>query len=970
MPKKAVNDSIIPQIPDYCRECGLHSMADSWCLQEELDSRKLKELEGAPLVMIVAPPPRKQDDALGRIVTGPSGDFLRQFMDCLECHWVLVTATRCYAGRNDSTGAENSPSDAQIKVCADNVLRASIEHHKPDVVVCLGHPALVATLGDECPSSISKALKTTMKPESLGGNIWVLAAYDPSNHISGRMDLRDEYFRLFTKAEELALRHNVVDAPFSFDSTDSVEDALLKLDAYAACDKVYFDVEVSQSDNDPEKKTMWHPGSRLLSCSLTFPSPAPAGSPHSLDYGTLVLYGDALDASVVRKAISGRCAVAHNLKYDANALYRFLGVDVFTEAGSFHDTLLDFYLRDQSKMGNSLKQLAEDMFGAPRWDAPIWDCIDAKNAELRKLGAEANRANNKTIRSIRKLVSLLPEGKKKARWVKVLEEGPSEIRDGYSYLTIPLHPFNGKFPPFLPVPLQNADFGDVPLEDLLPYNARDTYWDARLGEEIIPRFPQKERADPEAVAFMLRNTHALARVERKGLPFNRERMKALEVATKRKIEQITALLLRQKEVLDALKLVCENRKTPYTGPITPDLLNVKSFIFYEALIKTTRAPIPPLTESKRFSSSKDTLKWLAGIDPKVPEDLKTRRHRIFEYFYALRQARDLLSKFIESYSSYLVDDDEGMPRIHTDFRLTKVEGVGRGSGADDLTGGAGSGRLSSSAPNLQNISGNVVVKSCLVAPAGKLFLECDFSTGEPVILAHLADIKEWKKVFEERIDLYKYISTKIPFLNCPTLESVTPEVRKEIKVETLAIMYDEQPVSFARRTGMPENQALEFFKQFAEAFPEIDVWKKDIKGRVAKGEIITTLFGKKKSFPLKGDSKYDSGILRQAINFPVQCSLSDITQWKLYEILQWIESWGLEDAIYPNNTVHDSIWFEVQQKGGLEHVQAVAEIMQDMTTLPFKLDIPLRISFKIGRDFGHMEEYKTFEELADAWERA
>jgi DNA polymerase I-like protein with 3'-5' exonuclease and polymerase domains/uracil-DNA glycosylase len=956
-------------LPVHCVDCGLHRAADSWCLSEDVDSRTLEELSDAPTILVVAPPPRKQDDKIGRIMTGPPGDFLREFLAHLDCKWVIMPATRCYAGKNDVDGLDIIPTSRQLDYCASNYLPYIASTYSPSVIVCLGYHALRAVMGDDCPATINAALKSSFRPDHLGGKTWVLATYDPVNHTSGRKDLRDDYFKVFLKAEELARRDYVTEVPFSYLAYEDSTSALRKLDEFIDRESVYFDVEVSQCDLDPDKKTMWHPGSRLLSCSLTFPyHTQESASGHGIAYDTIVLHGDALNATVIRKAIANKYVVAHNLKYDANALYRFLDVCVFTEAKGYKDTIFDFYLRDQAKMGNSLKQLAEDMLGAVKWDSKIWDHIDSRNNEIRRQMAAANRANGKIIRNIRKVIDKLPEGPKKASWIKMLENPPTEIRDGFSYITIPMHPFQGKLPPFTPVPLQNADFGDVPLADLLSYNARDTYWDARLGEEVIPRFAEAERANPDTVDFLLRSSYALARIERKGLPFDKKRMLALRAATAAKIEQLTSLLLKQPEVHEALRLMQEGSKNP-PALITPDMLNVKSFIFYEALIRSTEAPTPEKTPSGRLSSSKDVLKELAGINPLVEDKDKTRRHWIFTYFLALRQARDMISKFINSYIGYLVKDELGMDRIHTDFRLTRVEGAGRGSGADDMEGGAGTGRLSSS-PNVQNLPGNEAFKSCIIAPPGKLFLECDFSTGEPVILAHVAGIQKWKEVFEEGIDLYKYISTQIPFLQCPTLESVTPEVRKEIKTETLAIMYDEQAVSFARRTGIPELHAIEFFKQFTSAFPEIDAWKQAVKASVARGEILTTLFGRKRSFQLKGDHGFDNGVLRQAINFPIQSSLSDITLWKLYEIFQWIDSWDVADKIHPVNTVHDSIWFEVDHKEGLELVQAIAEIMQDMTTLPFKMEIPLRISFKIGRDLGHMKEYKTWEGLADAWDKA
>ena len=114
-------------------------------------------------------------------------------------------------------------------------------------------------MGDECPATINAALKSSFRPDHLGGKTWVLATYDPVNHTSGRKDLRDDYFKVFLKAEELARRDYVTEVPFSYLAYEDSTSALRKLDEFIGRESVYFDVEVSQCDLDPDKKTMWHP---------------------------------------------------------------------------------------------------------------------------------------------------------------------------------------------------------------------------------------------------------------------------------------------------------------------------------------------------------------------------------------------------------------------------------------------------------------------------------------------------------------------------------------------------------------------------------------------------------------------------------------------------------------------------------------------------------------------------------------
>lgn len=272
-------------------------------------------------------------------------------------------------------------------------------------------------------------------------------------------------------------------------------------------------------------------------------------------------------------------------------------------------------------------------------------------------------------------------------------------------------------------------------------------------------------------------------------------------------------------------------------------------------------------------------------------------------------------------------------------------------------------------PNLQNLAHDKLLRSCIVAPKGKILVEFDYDRIEPVVLSVVANIKGWKEIFDRQLDLYRVIANKVLKLGISldgpdeevraALEAgVTEDQREMAKTSTLAIMYEQSPRAFAARMGIKEDDAVKFFREFDLEFPEILAYKAKVREEVRLGNLILTLFRRKRSFPLTGFNIDPEEQYRRAINFNIQASASDITIWKLWEIYQWIDENNLSDVIHPVNIVHDAIWFEIDEKYYEELIPQVAAIMEDMSTMPFPFDVPLLTTVKKGKHLGKMKKYK------------
>ena len=290
----------------------------------------------------------------------------------------------------------------------------------------------------------------------------------------------------------------------------------------------------------------------------------------------------------------------------------------------------------------------------------------------------------------------------------------------------------------------------------------------------------------------------------------------------------------------------------------------------------------------------------------------------------------------------------------------------------------------SSEPNLTNLKkDNVIRRAFSAAVYGDdwMILESDYDRIEPVMLTVVANIKLWKRAFRNGWDLYQVIANEVYHLGIDLsgdpaeakqrLETAFEvngwkPLRENAKTRTLAIMYDESPAAFARRANITIEDAKEFFRKFAENYPEIDRYKRRIRLQVRRKQQIHTWWGRKRLFKLPPRhwsnyrSKFNS-TCRQAINFPIQEMAASTMIWKAYEVMRWIKKKKWDHLVKVINIIHDALMFAVHRSIAAEFMAGLKKILEDTSTLPFakKFVIPLKTGYKAGLTWGDMRELKT-----------
>jgi hypothetical protein len=265
-------------------------------------------------------------------------------------------------------------------------------------------------------------------------------------------------------------------------------------------------------------------------------------------------------------------------------------------------------------------------------------------------------------------------------------------------------------------------------------------------------------------------------------------------------------------------------------------------------------------------------------------------------------------------------------------------------------------------PNILNLVHDTEFRRGIRAEKGWSLFEVDYKAGEPMCLAVLSGEPTWIKVFEDGVDLYRVIATKIPSLGFRDPDDVTDHIRNVVKVVTLAWMYGESARSLARRIDIPFDEAQTFQDSLRRQFPLIHDWQKTQIHRAVDGKPIINLFGNRVWFELQRgpngtadlSSSYNEDVIRSLLNFPIQGLLGEIDCWMLYESMGWADQGGHNPHIRFNNAVYDSIWGEIRTEWLHDGVSHVIKICEDGSRLPFDWPVPLRVDAKAGPNLAEM----------------
>jgi DNA polymerase-1 len=294
-----------------------------------------------------------------------------------------------------------------------------------------------------------------------------------------------------------------------------------------------------------------------------------------------------------------------------------------------------------------------------------------------------------------------------------------------------------------------------------------------------------------------------------------------------------------------------------------------------------------------YSTDAAELEKLAGAHPIVPA--------LLEY----REVSKLKNGFTEMLLELI---DPKTSRIHTTYEQTT----------------AATGRLSSTAPNLQNIPirGELgrQIRRAFIAPPGHVLLSADYSQIELRVLAHLSEDETFLEAFAQRHDFHATIAAKVYGV---ALTDVTSQMRSQVKQFSYGIAYGMSTFGVSQRLGVEMDVAASFVEAYYAQFPKV---KEFLAAQVDRAKIdgfTTTMFGRRRYLPELHSSNFRLRALgeRMALNTPIQGSAADIMKKAMINVDAALSKQPIAKMLL---TVHDELVFEVPG-GKVEQARALIE---------------------------------------------
>ena len=319
---------------------------------------------------------------------------------------------------------------------------------------------------------------------------------------------------------------------------------------------------------------------------------------------------------------------------------------------------------------------------------------------------------------------------------------------------------------------------------------------------------------------------------------------------------------------------------------------------------------------KKRSTSADVLEKLRG------------KHPIIEDILEYRKIAKVLSTYIDGLKKHIRSDE----KIHTCFNQTMTQ----------------TGRLSSSDPNLQNISirdelGKEIRKA-FVAQEGYHLLSTDYSQIELRMLAHMANEDHMIRAFNEGLDIHTKTATLI--FGC-TPEEVDDQKRRIAKTVNFGIVYGQTEFGLSSQLHITRKEAGEFMQMYFDSYPKIHQYMNQLIDFCKENGYVETLFHRRREIPEINDKNFMTREFgkRAAMNAPIQGSAADLIKIAMLKMDKALKDANVQSKMLLQ--IHDELIFLVPDN----ELDLMQNLVKDTMENAMELKVPLKASISVGKSW-------------------
>ena len=337
--------------------------------------------------------------------------------------------------------------------------------------------------------------------------------------------------------------------------------------------------------------------------------------------------------------------------------------------------------------------------------------------------------------------------------------------------------------------------------------------------------------------------------------------------------------------------------------------------------------------SKLGISSARIKKTKTGISTAAQElDKLKGRHEIINLIAGHRELAKLRSTYVSALPELISEDG----RVHTSFNQTITA----------------TGRLSSTAPNLQNIpirtEDGRLIRKAFIAEKGNVLISADYSQIELRIVASLSGDKNMISAFKEEKDIHTHTAS---LLFEVSEDDVTPDMRRKAKEANFGVLYGLGARGLSQRMEVPYEEARVFIDNYFTVYGGVKEYVDNLRALSVSQGYAETLLGRRRLIPeLESLSpQLRSSGERMAVNMPIQGTASDIMKIAMLNVFKALSGVKGADLILQ---VHDELVVEARENDSERVAKLLRENMEDA----YKLKVPLVVDVKAGKNWDDMDD--------------
>ena len=316
-------------------------------------------------------------------------------------------------------------------------------------------------------------------------------------------------------------------------------------------------------------------------------------------------------------------------------------------------------------------------------------------------------------------------------------------------------------------------------------------------------------------------------------------------------------------------------------------------------------PSTEMTATGAHPTDKEHMeKWAAGAVPGTTKKGAVVADCVLRY--------KGMTKLIGTYTEKLPRVANEDRRVRCNFRQT----------------GTGTGRLSSSDPNLQNIPMRTAegrrIREAFIARPGFKMICIDFSQIELRLLAHFSKDPLLLRAYIEGVDIHQQTADE-----CDVS-------RAEGKALNFGLIYGMGAKKLAQQLRVPHEQAAKYRARYFRAYERVVPFQEAMKVQARRDGYVSTLIGRRRYLPdIRSRDHAKAGFAeRQAVNTRIQGSAADLIKIGMRNIREEAikRGWNMK-TFFTEIQVHDELLFEAADEIVEEAAAMVREKLENVVTL-------------------------------------